>query len=284
MLRINNMINFKTKKKLNSGLMSTAYLLDGKFIQLVGKRDDAYETYKDMKDNSDLLNGKITCIDYPHNMTLIEKDTYYPYGSLIYPIVKGSPLKADNLSKSEIDNLAKKLVEFNSQMHNANIHWDREWAINHEMEKVDRNIDILKDYLTKDEIASLKEFSKHFSSYLNSKKNFCITHGDLWADNLIVDENNNLTGIIDFGNMAYFLPEVDYASLWNMCDGLLDRMIELSNEDITKKSVNLFIMHRELCSFEYVLHSEQEDVPCQLNKIRQANALLNKQTNYELEK
>lgn len=257
-------------------MMSTAYLLDDNYIQLVGNRDDAFDTYKDMKDNADLLDGKITCVDYPHNMILIEPNEEYPFGSLVYPLVKGNPLKPSTLTPIQIENVARKLVEFNYQMHDADIHWGREWAINHEMEKIHNNIEILKNYMTTAEISALNEYAKEFDNYLNSKKNFCITHGDLWADNLIVDSQNNLTGIIDFGNMAYFLPEVDYASMWDMCDGFVDKMIEYSKEDITKYSVNLFVMHRELCCFEYVLAIEPENTNCQLEKIREALKLIQK--------
>ncbi len=273
------MIDYKTKKKLNSGMMSTAYLLDDTYIQLVGNRDDAFDTYKDMKDNADLLAGKITCVDYQHNMVLIEPNDEYPFGSLIYPLVKGSPLKPNTLTPTQMENVAKKLVEFNYQMHGADIHWGREWAINHEMEKIYRNIDILKDYLSIEEITLLTQYANDFSNYLHSKEKFCITHGDLWADNLIVDNQNNLTGIIDFGNMAYFLPEVDYASVWDMCDGFVDKMIEYSKEDITKESVNLFVMHRELCCFEYVLECEPQTTDKQLTKIKQAIQLVQNKKN-----
>ena len=30
--------------------------------------------------------------------------------------------------------------EFNNEMHNLDIHWDREWAINHELEKIEKNM------------------------------------------------------------------------------------------------------------------------------------------------
>ena len=277
------MVKFNSKVKLGEGLTSEAYLLDGKFIQLIGRREDAYEIYSDLKANADLLEGKITCVNYPHNMTLIEKGNEFTYGSLIYPIVKGSPLKVEKLSSSELKEVAKKIVEFNKQLHSADIHWDREWAINHEMEKVNRNINLLKDYLSEKEITSLKTYSKVFENYLKSKENFCITHGDLWEDNLIVNEDNKLTGIIDFGNMAYFLPEVDYASMWNMSKGFVDELIKLSSEDITKESVNLFIMHRELCFFEYALNQAQEEVPCQLEKIVEALSLVENQLHEKCE-
>ena len=58
-------MEFKTKKELNSGMCSNAYVLDEEYIQLIGKREDSYSIYKEMKENSDLLIGKITCIDFP---------------------------------------------------------------------------------------------------------------------------------------------------------------------------------------------------------------------------
>ena len=133
---------------------------------------------------------------------------------------------------------------------------------------------MLKDHVTEKEVNALKQYEIIFSEYLKSKNKFCVTHGDLWTDNLIVDENDNLTGIIDFGNMAYFLPEVDYASLWDIKEGFLDKMIKESREDITRESVNLFIVHRELCCFEYILDSDPKDISSQLEKIRQAISLI----------
>lgn len=268
------MLKYKERKLLSGGLCSTAYVLDNEYIQLVGKRCDSYEVYKDLKDNADLLDGKINCVDYPKNMMLIECCEEYPFGCLMYPIVKGKPLKVDDLDEKKINEIVAKLVDFNMEMHSSDIHWDRNESINHEIDKVKRNIDLLKAYVTEGEINTLKKYEHLFCEYLKSKKNFCITHGDLWADNLIVDENNNLTGIIDFGNMAYFLPEVDYASLWDIKEGFLDKMIKESREDITRESVNLFIVHRELCCFEYILDSDPKDISSQLEKISQAISLI----------
>jgi len=272
---------FKTRKKLNSGLCSNAYILDDEYIQLIGKRDDSYNTYKEVKENSDLLIGKITCVDFPSNMILIEPNDEYPFGCLIYKIVRGNPLNSGTLTIQEQEKLAKKIVDFNAEMHNLQIHWDRDWAINHELEKIDKNIRLLTKYLTENEISQLNAYKYIFSNYLNSKKQFCITHGDLWADNLIMNENHELTGVIDFGNMAYFLPEVDYASMWNMVDGFLEKLLKYTNEDVTKESILLFVMHRELCSFEYIINAEPEDIPSQLEKIRDALLLIIPQLNKE---
>jgi len=270
-------MEFKEKKELSSGLSSTAYVLDNKYIQLEGKSKESFKTYEEMKSNSDLLEGKLSSVSFPHNMTLIEPCNKYPLGSLIYPMIQGSNLNPKTLTKEQKENIAKKIIAFNNELHSLNIHWDRESSIKHEISKINRNIEILKTYIDKDKIKILKKYSILFKRYLESKKQFCITHGDLYADNLIVDGDNNLTGIIDFGNMAYFLPEVDYASMWNMTDNFIDLLLKYTKEDVTKESINLFIVHRELCSFEYILDVEPEDIPCQLEKLKQAINLIEPQ-------
>lgn len=203
-------------------------------------------------------------------MTLISPCDTHPFGGLLYKMVKGKPLVPLTLTKEKMINLAKSLVEFNKQIHSINEHWNRDSSIRHEIEKIKNNIEILKNYLKIEEINTLNGYLVEFSSYISSKQNFCITHGDLWADNLIVDENNNLVGIIDFGNMSYFLPEVDYASLWDMTDTIVDEMLKFSDEDITKQSINLFILHREVCCFEYILETDQSEINSQIKKIRLA--------------
>lgn len=132
---------------------------------------------------------------------------------MIYPIVEGKTLKIDLLSNFEIEQVAKKIIKFNNELHNVKVDWGKSTSINHEMEKVYRNIDLLKNYLTKTKNDCLNKYAIVFDNYIKSKDNFCLTHGDLWADNLIV------------------------------------------NEDVPKQSVNLFIVHRELCSFEYIMDS-----------------------------
>lgn len=257
-------------KELSSGFCSKAYIRDDKYIQLIGKREDSFDSYKKLKDNSDLLVNTIKCVEYPHNMTLIQPNSEYPFGSLIYPMIKGNPLDVNSATNYQMQEIAKKIVEFNHEMHNSNIHWDRQMSINNKCKKIENSLKILQNYLTKDEITKLQECFLEFKSYLNNKPNFCITHGDLWAENLIVNEKNELIGIIDFENMSYFLPDADYASFWNMKEGFLDLLLKYSKEDVTLKSIALFAVQREVSGFPYIIPEGQEEIECQIQKIRDA--------------
>lgn len=260
-------------KELSSGFCSKAYILDDKYIQLIGRREESYDAYKEMKENADLLENKIKCVEYPHNMILIPPNNEYPFGSLIYPMIKGNPFNVDSATNDQILKIAKKIVEFNFEIHNSNIHWDREMSINRKCQKIENAIKILQNFLSENEIDKLKEYFNEFKSYLNSKPNFCITHGDLWAENLIVNEKNELVGIIDFESMSYFLPDADYASFWNMKEGFIDMLLKFSKEDVTKKSVALFAVHREVCGFPYIIKEGQDEIECQIQKIRDASIL-----------
>lgn len=64
-------------KELSSGFCSKAYIRDDKYIQLIGKREDSFDSYKKLKENSDLLVNTIKCIEYPHNMTLIQPNSEF---------------------------------------------------------------------------------------------------------------------------------------------------------------------------------------------------------------
>jgi aminoglycoside phosphotransferase (APT) family kinase protein len=54
----------------------------------------------------------------------------------------------------------------------------------------------------------------------------CLVHGDLWWDNLLVDQGGeNLLGVIDFGDAATIDPSYDFVPLLESGRSLLDACI-----------------------------------------------------------
>ena len=149
-------------KEINSGFCSNAYMLNDKYIQLIGRRKESYDTYKRMKENSNLLEKRINCVEYPHDMTLIQPNKEYPFGSLIYPMIKRNSLNINSATNDQLQKIAKKIIEFNCEIHNSDIHWDREKSINHECQKIEVAIKVLQNYLTKNEITFLQDFFNEF--------------------------------------------------------------------------------------------------------------------------
>lgn len=80
-------------KKIGESAVSKAYLYDNKWILLEGKRNDSFESYKKLKNNLDLLEGKIKSVKIPNNAKIIKASEEYPLGGISYLYVEGDELK-----------------------------------------------------------------------------------------------------------------------------------------------------------------------------------------------
>ena len=82
-----------------------------------------------------------------------------------------------------------------------------------ELIKYDKSISILKDYLPENIINLLANVKNDYQKLITSR-DFCITHGDLNAGNIMINADNTLSGIIDFGNMEYYIPDVEFVHMY----------------------------------------------------------------------
>ena len=102
--------------------------------------------------------------------------------------------------------MGKKLAEFLWEMHNLDFDWDKEFSIKRENEKVVKNLKYLEPCFTKDENEYLKKYVKKYDKLLLESE-YVITQGDLHSENILVNDKNEMTGVIDFGNMEYMPVE-----------------------------------------------------------------------------
>lgn len=123
----------------------------------------------------------------------LKYDNERPYS--MHRKIEGTPLadKINNLSETEIKDISDDIAKFMSELHNIEFKKDNIFSVN--------NIGVnLREFL--DELLS-KHVSKHdmefwrFSDSVDSSK--CLVHGDLNLSNVLLDENNRVTAIIDFG-------------------------------------------------------------------------------------
>ncbi len=56
-------MKYKIDKKLGSGAVSDAYLLDNGKVLIIGKREDSFSTYKALYEKMKHLIGKITALN-----------------------------------------------------------------------------------------------------------------------------------------------------------------------------------------------------------------------------
>lgn len=102
--------------------------------------------------------------------------------------------KMNDMSREEVQTVSKDIAKFMYQLHNIKYDAGEIFSIN--------NIGVdLVDFL--DELLNIHVDPKDkvFWKYDNfkNKENNCLVHGDLNSSNIILDENNHISAIIDFG-------------------------------------------------------------------------------------
>ena len=102
--------------------------------------------------------------------------------------------KMDKLNNEEIERLSHQISEFMYQLHSLKYNKDEIFSCD--------NIGLnLVDFLDELIELHLDSESKKFWKYdeFSKKENNCLVHGDFNPGNIIIDENNNIAAIIDFG-------------------------------------------------------------------------------------
>ena len=138
--------------------------------------------------------------------------------------------KMDHLSSEEIKIVAREMADFMVQLHSIKI------GTNHEWPKIS---DFLNGLVTTFYSEEDKAFWKKDSFFDETQK--CFVHGDLNSSNVIIDENNHVAAIIDFGFAGIGDKYSDIARILNRAcpESYKKEMIEhyekLSNEKIDKQ-------------------------------------------------
>lgn len=131
------------------------------------------------------------------NLKLLENDERH---FSMHQKVEGQALteKMNKLNSEEIDKLSYEIADFMYQLHSMNYNKDEIFSCD--------NIGLnLVDFL--DELIGLHldADSRKFWNYneFKNKDNSCLVHGDFNPGNIIIDENNHIAAVIDFGFSGY---------------------------------------------------------------------------------
>ena len=142
-------MSFKSLKLLGSGSMSNAYLTDDQKVILVGIREDAYSNYISLFNKLSMISRAFTTIKYPKIHKIIAPCEEYPFGAMIEDYVPGYELKQKigELTTDEKNTIGKNLALFLNELHSIESKQDKNKEININLNKFDRSVNILKDYV-----------------------------------------------------------------------------------------------------------------------------------------
>lgn len=144
--------------------------------------------------------------------------------------VEGTPLaeKMNDLNDEEVGIISNEIAEFMNELHSIDYSKSKIFNIN--------NIGLkLKDFL--DELLSVhitKTNRKFWDAIPINEEPNCLVHGDLNSSNILLDENNHIAAIIDFGFAGYGNKYDDVARIIGRCPDKFKEKIVKSYESFSK--------------------------------------------------
>ncbi|WP_010281239.1 phosphotransferase family protein [Bacillus timonensis] len=211
--------------KLGEGWRSKAYLINHTFVFRFPKAEaGAIDTEKEIK-VLPYLKNQIT-LQIPEFIYCGRQDNGFPFVG--YKRLQGDPLTEQQLLSLPVEvrnRICDKIAEFINQISSFNVEKARELHVQ-ETNFYHEYLQTFKEVQEKVYPIINKELQTHitsrFTSYLDNKEYFIYTpmllHSDLSIDHLLFDkQRQELTGIIDFGDMRIGDPDYEYIYLFEEC-------------------------------------------------------------------
>lgn len=220
---IKNILEKKFNIEINSldligeGYDSKAYLVNGEYIFKVKYSANKKKGYDKEKSIYDFLNQNlVTNIKVPNIEYSYISDEISILG---YKQIKGTFLTPEiysTMSTEEQELLKKDIAYFLRQMHDLDYTDINSYAIDNK-QNVLEEYQLLKTTIYNSLTDIEKQYIENFMQRLNSTTIFdgkkCLCHNDFSSNHLLLDENNRLCGIIDFGDSGIIDEYCDFIYL-----------------------------------------------------------------------
>ncbi len=202
---------------LGSGYDSVAYLVNGEYVFKIKFSANKKKGYEKEKAIYDFLNRKLSTnikipnIEYSHISDEIS--------ILGYKKIKGkflSPELYSTLSEEERQLLKQDIAEFLRKLHDLDTTEISSYTIDNKqnvLEEYQLLRNTIYDRLTEEEKAYVERFMQRLlqADIFDVKK--CLCHNDFSCNHLLLNDNNRLCGIIDFGDSGIIDEYCDFIYL-----------------------------------------------------------------------
>ena len=262
-------MEIKSKKYINEGFNSKAYIINDEYILLEGVNKNSYDNYKKYSESLNKL-VDVKSLQIPNIIELIAPNNEFPNGAMVYKMIKGHTFTKSYIGKVDKEQLAKKLADFMNELYEVPVIFDKKIYVEQELNNAKINLELLREYLDDEKYSLLLNWYNEYIEYLSEFDNYHFIHGDLWYENYILDDNDELTGIIDFENAKYGDPASDISALCYLGNEFINLFLKYyknSDKDIEKR-INMFIKAREVMSFENMVNNFPEEINEQIEKIK----------------
>lgn len=132
----------------------------------------------------------------------------------IHKEIPGTPLaeKMQDLGEEDIKKISKQIAKFMHELHNIKFNKAEMFSINNiGLDLNDFISELLSEHVSIDDQQFWKE-----NNFTNKEKT-CLVHGDLNSSNVLLDNNNDVTAIIDFGFGGFGNKYFDVSRIIGRC-------------------------------------------------------------------
>lgn len=159
----------------------------------------------------------------------------------IHKEIEGTALaeKMDKLSREDIDKIANQLAKFMYELHNLPYDENEIFTVNNiGLELQDFITELLEKHVSKED----NEFW-YKNDFKTKPSDQCLVHGDFNSSNVLLDENNNVTAIIDFGFGGFGSKSQDISRIIGRCpenfkNPIINAYEKIDKQELEKKQLN----------------------------------------------
>lgn len=210
-------LNVDDIKIIGKGYDSVAYLVNNEYIFKIKYSANKKKGYEKEKAVYDFLNAHLnTDIQVPNIEYSLIDDKLSILG---YKKIEGMFLTPEiykNMSSKEQEQLKKDIANFLKAMHNLDCSEISSYTIDNK-QNVLEEYQLLKETIYENLNEIEKQYIQEFMQRLNSTKIFdgkkCLCHNDFSCNHLLLDQNNKLVGVIDFGDAGIIDEYCDFIYL-----------------------------------------------------------------------
>ena len=156
----------------------------------------------------------------------------------IHKEIPGKPLAEvmDTLSKEDIEKVSGQIAKFMYELHTAKYDKDKVFdsADNIGVHLNDFITELLEKHVSDEDL----KFWKVSDFKTKDNENLCLVHGDLNSSNVLLDENNNVTAIIDFGFGGFGNKYFDISRIIGRCPVSFKEPIIKAYQKLEEDSLN----------------------------------------------
>lgn len=222
-------LKIKSIELLGEGFDNQAYLINKKLVFRFPRRKEGIECLE-----NEILLLPFLALHLSSsfsNPTFIGKASHlYPFPFAGYPKLKGNPLYEIGFPFIKKTSFARTLGSWLRELHSIKVNdkhiklikGDQTWRLNvkQRLSFCQEKIKQYEQYFSTSQLDTslLSKTIKKLSKFNFTKKKLCYLHGDLYSSHILVDNELNLTGLIDWGDVHIGHPGIDLIIIFNMLD------------------------------------------------------------------